>query len=388
MILNPFYILILIYTVGNTVSFIKIISAGGFYVFDNFWYISTEITILSYLLQLFFLISIYSFYRISLYKNYQNRQLNNNWGYFLLFITTLFFIFNLMTGAGKAGSGFSFEGGSFVNIIFVLLQPDLLFFIIAPFLISKRLFWLSVLIYFMSLLSRGWMGAIFLIFIVYLIREYPLKLNIKRSLVFLTFIIIVMLSLPLLDALKWGLRLDLTLDQIILDLTNRNYFETFYIVIDSVVSRFQNLTYVAYVIENREFYLDALLSGEVIWFYQGGIINSIYCKIASCAPDLNLYVASTMINDYTISWNVDPGVSGWIGLLGFYSIYFFVFSFFLLIISYLIYKRMYGTKGVLLLGVFSLLYFFHGWFNAFYNVIIYGFIFFLIFKIKIKRSFK
>ena len=386
MILNPFFLLLLIYLIANTFAFFKLINLGGFNVFGYFWSVPIEISIISYMLQILFLLIIYVFYKLNFTRNYKVFYVTPVWGYILLFITTSFFIFNQITGAGKAGSGFSFEGNNLLNIIFVLLQPDLLFLLLTPFIKSKRLFWILVIINFLSLISRGWMGSVLLILIVYLIREYPVKMNFRNTILFILVFLLIFFSLPLLDALKWGFRLNLTLDEIILDLLEVNYFETLYIVLESVISRFQNLYYVAYIFQNKQFYFESLLSGQMSWFYQNGIINSIYCKFATCSMDINLYVASNMVNDYTITWNIDSGSSGWVSVLNIYSVYFFIFTFFLFLFSFRLYKKMYDSKGVILFGIFCLIYFFHGWLGAFYNVIIYGFILSIFFRIKLRKK--
>ena len=44
------------------------------------------------------------------------------------------------------------------------------------------------------------------------------------------------------------------------------------------------------------------------------------------------------------------------------------------------------SKGVILFGIFCLIYFFHGWLGAFYNVIIYGFILSIFFRIKLRKK--
>lgn len=382
MVINPVYLMLYTYLLANTYAFLNLQLNKGFFAYGEFYQISQIGSLVVYVYQLLFLSFIFIFFRQHSLKNYKIRTLNNRWGVGLIFITILFFLFNRITGAGLAGTEFSFNASNPINIFFVLTQPDLLFLLIAPFLASSRLFWVVTIIYFFSMLSRGWMGSVLIVFLIYLIRYYPVHVKLKSLIYFISLVLIVFLLLPILDALKWGMRLGLSVSDIFKQVFNSNYWEVLFTVLDSVVSRFQNINYAAYTLENREFFLKSLLNGDFSWFFQNGIFYSIFCKISECPIDFNVFAAEKIYGAVGLSWNIDPGLSGWSSIFGFFSILFIGFSAFFLWILFHFFAKVYGNKGILLISVFSLMYFYHGWLNAFFNMIIYGFFLYFLFRLK------
>ncbi|MBB1424521.1 oligosaccharide repeat unit polymerase, partial [Pseudoalteromonas sp. SG43-7] len=319
MILNPFFLMLFIYFLANTYALINLLRDGGFNAYGRFYSLEVDSILYSYFLQVSFWLLISFFYFLFIKKMHPVKLLGDKYAWFLIVITIMFFVFNLYTGAGKAGSGFSFNSANYFNYLFVALQPDVLFLLLAPFLRSKKLFFVVSATFFISLLSRGWMGSVILIFIVFLIRFYPVRINLKSCVILFFSGSLIVLLLPLLDALKWGMRLGLPITDVFSNLFTRGYFSVFAIVFDSIVDRFQNLKYVSLVFESSSVLRDKLFQGEFGWFYQNGIINSIYCKFSECSPDINIYFAGYLVGDTGLSWNVDVGLSGWAGILGVYS---------------------------------------------------------------------
>lgn len=378
--INPYYFMMFIYFFCNTFSFYNLIVNQGFTQFGYFYPISLSSAFTSYAFHLSFWLLIFIFYKKYFKKTEWKLRLGSGWGLFLLLLTLLFFIFNYTTGAGVAGSGFSFESSNPLNYFFVLMQPDLLYFLIAPFLISNRFFWIISAVYFFSLMTRGWMGATFLIFVVSLIRFYPVRVGIKNLIIYSLFSLMILFLLPLLDALKWGVRSGLSFSEIISNIVNDGYWKNFFKVLEVVISRFQNLNYSAYINEHSTFFLRSLLDGQFSWFIQNGIFNSIYCKLSDCSKDFNIFSAEVIFGETGLSWNIDPGLTGWASIFSYFYFLFFIFVILLLFFSYNLYLKCYGKNGILLISVFSLLYFFHGWLNAFFNTIIYAFFLYFIFK--------
>ncbi|OWK39238.1 hypothetical protein PSOLE_40700 [Pseudomonas oleovorans subsp. oleovorans] len=386
MTINPVVLLFFLYASANSYAFYLLIANGGFSVFGEFFLIDSAVSISVFLIQIFLLLFFLVLYRFFAQAGRPRLELKNKYGYFLLFVTFAFFCFNQVTGAGRAGTGFSFEGGSILNIIFVLLQPDLLFFFIAPFLRSNRLFYIVTCVFFISLLSRGWMGSVLFLFVVYLVRFYPVRIT-ARNFIYLAFLgFFVVMSLPFLDGIKWGMRSGMSLSEVFNQVLSGNYFDILLVVLESVVSRFQNINYAAYALQNSEFFHVSLLQGDFLWFFQDGIINSIYCKLNSCAVDLNLFSAETLYGETGLTWNIDPGLSGWISVLYEYVVFFFLFMCFLLLLSYRAFSRLYGLQGSLLLGCFVYIYLFHGWLGAFYNLVLYGLFFYLFVRVKVFKG--
>ncbi|MDA1381023.1 hypothetical protein PCI56_17200 [Plesiomonas shigelloides subsp. oncorhynchi] len=73
--------------------------------------------------------------------------------------SNVFLIFNIKTGVNIAGDGARIEGGSVINYVFILLQPDILFILIGASLLSGRLFLINLIVFLVSMALRGWMGG-------------------------------------------------------------------------------------------------------------------------------------------------------------------------------------------------------------------------------------
>lgn len=386
MTLNPVLLLFFLYSSANLYAFYLLLVNGGFSVFGEFFYIDSEVAVSVFLIQIFLLLLFLFLYRVFAQGGSPRVELKDRYGYFLLFVTVAFFCFNQVTGAGRAGTGFSFKGGSILNIVFVLFQPDLLFFFIAPFLKSNRLFNVISFVFLISMLSRGWMGSALLLFIVYLVRFYPVRITRRSFFYLLVLFFFVVMALPFLDGIKWGMRSGLSLSEVFSQVLRHDYFEIMGVVLDSVISRFQNINYAAYALQNSEFFRHSLQQGDFLWFYQGGIINSLYCKLNACAIDLNLFFAEKLYGETGLTWNVDPGLTGWISFLREYVIFFFLFMILLILLSYRVFFKFYGLRGSLLLGCFAYIYLFHGWLGAFYNFVLYGLFVCLFVRVRVFKS--
>lgn len=371
MTLNPFIILAAIYWAANTYALALALSNGGFYAFGNFFHIEPYSFVLAYSLQLISLFFIFSSYFIAHNTYHRHPTLDNGYGYFLLFATAAFFIFNQTTGASRAGTGFSFEGSNYANYVFVLLQPDLLFLLIAPFVRSNKLFFTVATLLFVSLILRGWMGSVLLIGCAFLARFYPVKINLKKSFLFILLAATLFASLPFLDALKWGMRSNIPFADVVQAMTQTDYISLYPVVLESIAARFHNLNYVAFSVQNAEALRSALLMDQFAWFYQSGIFNDAYCKLNQCPPDIGIYLAESITGEPNLTWNVDAGLSGWLAILGLYSPIFVLFSILLLALGNLFFGRLFGRRGVLIFSALSLIYLFHGWLSAFANVVIY-----------------
>ena len=128
------------------------------------------------------------------------------------------------------------------------------------------------------------------------------------------------------------------------------------------------------------------MEGNFLWFYQAGMLQSIYCRINFCAIDLNLFSAEKIYGESGLTWNIDPGLTGWVSLLYGYIVIFIAFMLGLLLLAYRLFYRLYGHQGVLLLACFSYIYFFHGWLGAFYNLILYAFLLSIFVRIMVIRK--
>lgn len=381
--LNPFFILFFIYFSANTYKLINVLFDGGFQFLGGYYEVGPEVALIGYGLQVFSLLFVLMAYVFFCNRYVLERDLGRSWGVFLIAVTVAFFVFNQVTGAGRAGAGFSFDGGSYLNYFFVFLQPDVWFFLIAPFLRSNRIFLIAILIYLISLFSRGWMGSVLLVAIVWLIRYYPIRIDFKTFWKWFSFCVLVVALLPVLDAFKWGYRLGVPTTEILSELFDRNYFSVLGVVFESVVDRFSNLHMVIISLEKSAYIFDRVLGGEVRWFYQNGILNAAYCKFYQCGTDLNTYYAELLTGQVNLSWNLDTGLSGWLAVLGIFFPFIILYSFLMVYGGVFVFSKFMGERGCLLISSFSLIYFFHGWFNAYFNLILYMFVFIFFYRFRL-----
>ena len=386
MVINPVFTLASIYFAANFYAFLSAIINGGFEAYGYFYSATAWELLFVFALQTISLFGLIIFFKINFRKyKYANKNFNDNAGYLLLVITILFFAFFQYYGSGVAGSDFKFEDTNLLNYFFVLLQPDVWFFLIAPNLRSNKLFWICAATFLVSLIARGWMGGVLLIGITLLARNYPVKIKIKKIIPFSMILLTLIALLPVLDALKWGIRSGISVKDIFYSISGDNYFDIFPIVFQSVVDRFQNFNYVVYALQDRVNLFENILNGNINWFFQGGIFNSIYCKVASCGKDIGIYLAEGVSGQSDLSWNVDVGISGWMAILNWGFFVYVGFSVLLLGIGYRLFGTKFGCRGVMVFGAFSFIYFFHGWNNAFFNLIIYAFFCQLLMRVKFKK---
>lgn len=378
MIINPFFALLSVYIAGNFYALIAGLNQGGFFAFGIFNEIHPLSFILSFFIQLIFLSSIVAFYFYGVVNYKKQIFLDNFYGYVLLILKIFFLIFFLVTGSGRAGSAFEFEEPSLVNYFFVLTQPDLLYFIVAIFLKSTRLFFAISLLFLISLLLRGWMGAVLFLAIAFLVRFYPYRLAAKNLPFFILFFIVLVGLLPILDSIKWSMRVHMSAPEFFANLFLMNYLEVFPVVVQSVVDRFSHINHVAYVLENSSALWSSLVNGNFSWFFNAGIPRALYCFIYDCPSEISVYLAEQLSGLPNLTWNVDVGAAGWLVVLGVYSSILIIFVFILLFFGVTIFGSLYGFNGVLLFAILSLIYLFHGWIGAFINVVLYGFIFYFI----------
>lgn len=389
MVLNPIYFIISIYIVSSLFSLVNGVSNGGFYLFSEFFPISTRSYVYSFVVDFIFIV-----FLILCYLHLKNNkkiisrdfiELGYRWGYFIIVHQLLYIFFVLKTGAGVAGSGFSFGGFNIYNYYFILLSPDMLAFIILPFLKSNKQFSLGLLALLTSMLLRGWLaGVIYFIFLI-LIRYYPFKFSGKNIATFSLFSISVVLLLPILEGIKWGRRLGLQVFEIINLSLEKYTLDIFFRMIESTINRFSHLNYSALIFENSVSISEAYSLNLFKGFWMNGILYETYCRLfGNCNIDINTYLVKEFIDPYGKDWNVDTGISGWVSFLEFDIIFFVIFFLLLLIVFKVFVFNYLGFKSVNIFFLFTIFYFYNGWFSPYYNLLFYFFILSFISRVKLR----
>lgn len=387
MTLNPIYLLALIYTTSNFIAYLSGIQNQGFSFSKDIAYNISPISYhLAIITQIGFIIMILLFWKYfntsQASSTHQKIRTPNK----LLIIYMLSYIlFNYITGSGIAGSDFEFAEHNILSIVFIIASPDLIFIVMAPFL-PKRYFYISSSIYLASTLLRGWMGGSFIVMVILLIRSHKIRIKTKTILKSSTLIFVIILAMPILYEIKWGIRTGLSpadVTQKILTgemLTFQHYIES----LNSSATRFQHINNIALIIEHSSSIKNQLDLNQFRQPYENGIIYNIYCRLlGNCLPDISVKIATNFYdgNDY---WNVDVGFFTWLFIFDPKSFLFIALSPALIYIlsTYIVKKT--GIQGLMSLYCFSFIYLFHGWYAAFYNIALYFILIIYLSKFKLK----
>lgn len=333
------------------------------------------------------LLIIFSYYLVSNATKKDNLlYFSNSVGFFLIFGQIFFLLINFYFGANIAGDNSEFKGNPLINIIFILLPFDILFFILGLCLKSSKLFFLNSILYLISNLIRGWMGAPLLLVFAILCRKEYIKLNFKNSFFILIFVTFLMLISPYLMELKWIVRGKIDDASIIENVENYGYLNYLSESVDYIFNRFQHVGHVAMIIQNQDFLNVKYNLGYIVPYWAEGLPQSIFMKILHIDSFMTLprFVTIELFSaPLASSWTVNVGLAGWMVVL---KTKFLLLIFFIFLIVFLpfYFVSKFGNKRLLLmLACFSLFYLFHGWFYAYVTFLMYLILIILINKAKI-----
>ncbi|WP_429060093.1 oligosaccharide repeat unit polymerase [Aeromonas veronii] len=386
---NPFYLLLVLYVSANLFSFIKGVGDAGLTLEGDFFYINPSSLCVAFLIQcvtlFFFYICYEALYKVSIKS--APIELNDKYGCSLLFLQIAFMVFNLKEGVNVAGVGATVEGGSILNYVFVILQPDLVFIIISTLLLSNKFFLLNVIVFFVSMFLRGWMGGVFVVFILLIARFYPRKLSTVNSLKLFFSLILLIAVMPYIIYAKWAMRgedglLDfyLMLPKV-LDLIDYNT------AIDYLLNRFQHVGHVAIIYEDSSRVFNFYQHGMFDSFWLDGLPQYIFMKLFG----LDFYRLNSFMVEYFFgvsnpTWNTNPGLAGWFVFLQEKIISLFLYLILCFVFPLYFIARFGGGRLLLIFSCFTLLYLFHGWFGAYFNLMIYCVFIVFILKSKYPNS--
>lgn len=104
MIINPVFILAIVYFAANVYAFLNAVGNGGFEAFGYFHTVATWELILVIVLQATFLLGLFVFFKINSRKyRYVDNTIEDSVGYFLVSLTIAYFAFSQYYGVGIAG---------------------------------------------------------------------------------------------------------------------------------------------------------------------------------------------------------------------------------------------------------------------------------------------
>ena len=349
--------------------------------FSSF-YIATPVLFSAFFLQiisLIFLVSIYFFFRNKDFSN--NKIFGGVAGIILLLWQLMFLLFALIFGLGVVGS--ESKASQFLVMISNFLSADILYILIAPSLKSSKIFNINTAIYLVSTMVRGWMGGGLIAFFIYLCRVGYLKVSIKTIVFYVVVFILIILSSPFLIDLKSIVRTggDFDFDM-------NGYNDKLELAVDYILGRFQHLGHTALLINNADEYRRLYELNKILPYWVEGIPQNFFYKLLG-NKELLTYSNMMAVRDFgaysSEAWNANTGLSGWLILLREKSVFLFIYWSLLIIpFFYFIYK--YANRQFFnVFSVFMIIYLYHGWFGAFFNLIFLAFIIIFLKKSRFKR---
>lgn len=386
--ISPFYCLAIFYLVVNFVYAMvgyktgvmeiefqrKAIDSISFIYAFAFQFLSMSLIILVYLLN------------SKKLKSYDDFVLSNKVGWFLFFGQLFYFLLNMYFGANIAGDTSSYKGNAFINIFFILLPFDILFFILGICLKSSRLFFLNSVLYLISNLVRGWMGVPLLLLFAILCRQEYIKLKVKNIIIMFFGLLSILLSSPYLMELKWLVRGKLEDVSIIDNVSSYGYLNYLSESIDYIFNRFQHVGHVALILDNRE-YLNLKYSNDFfVNFWAEGLPQTIFMNFFSIDSftTFSRFVTVHLFNvSPSQSWTVNVGMAGWFLILDYNVFFYLLYLFLILFFPFYFVAKYANRKLFLVLSIFSIFYLFHGWFYAYFTLVMYMIIIIFLSKVKL-----
>lgn len=381
--IKPFYTAIIFYFFANLLFFVLAISDNTVTIEYETFYVDSFVLWSALFIQniaLAFIVIIYllfknkKFKEVSLYGDYC--------GVFLLIWQLFFLYLAFSSGLGVVGS--ENKVNQVLVVISNFLSADIFYILMASSLKSNKLFFINTLIYLFSTLIRGWIGGLVIVFFVYLCRVGYLKVSIKTFTFYFLFFIFMLVVSPFIVDFKIAARLgeDFELDF-------KNYGEKLEISLEYVLGRFQHIGHIAILLKHANEYRLLYDLNQILPYWIEGIPQNFLYKYLGYR-DLLTYSNMMAVRDFgaysTDAWNANTGFGGWLILLREKSILLF-FYWIMLIFPLYMFLHKYGNKQTFnIVSIFTVIYLYHGWFGAFFNLILLVFIVVFLSKIKINKG--
>lgn len=386
--INPFYFLAIFYICINFFYAILGYQCGEMEIEFERKVIDNINFVYAFLFQLFSISILLLSYWVISKNDFKNREIifNDRVGLFLLLGQFFYFITNIYFGANIAGDISEYKGNFLINILFILLPFDILFFILGICLRSSKLFFLNSILYLISNLVRGWMGAPLLLLFAILCRKEAIKLNFRNISFAIVVLILIIFILPYLIELKWFVRGEGGDVSIVENVKNYGYLNYLSNAIDYVFNRFQHVGHVALIIENQNFLNEKYNLGYIVPYWGEGLPQSIFMNVFNINSFMTLPRFLTIYSfsaPSSMSWTVNVGLAGWFVILKAKIIFFLLYIFSIVCIPFYFVSRYGNGRLLLMLSCFSLFYLFHGWLYAYITFLFYLLIVIFISRVKI-----
>lgn len=364
------------------------IAGGGMVLEGSFFKLEYSSLIYSFLLQFLILVLLLFIYRM-FRPRFDNKKivLGKRWGWFLIAVQVSFLFFNLIMGINIAGDGVRIEGGSFINYIFILLQPDILFILVGISLLSNRLFLINMMIFLISMALRGWMGGFFIIIFMLLIRYYPVRISVRNAAMLFCTVLLFLFLMPAIIEAKWAMRSGLTVVEFFSSAVDSFSIERYSLAFEYILNRFQHVGHVALLMENTDKVSAAFHSGAFVGYWMDGLPQYTVSKLLGLDTfTLNSYMVEYFFGVTNPTWNTNPGLAGWLFILKQQFVFMILYLFLIVVIPFYFIGKYAGNAMLMLVTCFSITYLFHGWIGAYFNIVFYALLLIIVRKGRFKST--
>lgn len=389
MALNPFYLVFLLYFLANLFATVQAVLNGGMDLDYQFFVLQPESLLVAFFVQTLSVLFICLVFWLCLKikPKYSGARFGASWGWVLIFLQTSFMVFNFLMGINTAGSSARIEGGSLINYFFVVFQPDIFFILVAMGLVGGKFFHANAIIYLISMFLRGWMGGVFIVVILYFVRYYPVRLSSRNCFFVSVVLFIILCAMPVILSAKISMRGGMAVGDFFFGIPELVTLENYLHAFDYLLNRFQHVGHVALLYENARDLYASYAEGAFISYWLDGLLQYSLLKIFGLETvRLNTFIVEFIYGVEDPSWNTNPGLAGWLFILHERAVFLVLYVFLFIAVPFYFFARYAGIKYLILFGCLSLLYFFHGWFYAYFNFVFYGFLLVVIYRLNFRLN--
>lgn len=384
MSVSPFYLLLSVYFLANSIAAWNAFWAGSAVLDGVSFSFQKGTIVLAWLMQLACLFFISLSYEAG--KRFLVERLvslGSVAGTLLCTLQVTFLFFSKYYGVNVAGDASVAEGVPAIRHIFTVLRPDILFFLVASQLESRRWFYVNSFVYALSMIMRGWMSGVFLVALLWACRVGKIRLFSSRGILFGFFCIGLIVVAPFLLEAKRAVRSGGDVYEAVSSVISGGYIDSLGRLGLYVSNRLEHIASVALLIENAHHFYHSYIEGKFSTYWLDGLPQLVFIKIVGGDfYGLHHYMVEYFFNVEPRAWATHPGIAGWLFVLqervAFFLIYFMVF----VMLGFSIAARYGGRRLYMLTACFSLVYFFHGWFWSYVNFLLYLGFFVVMLRIK------
>lgn len=329
LVLNPKRDMFFLYFFMNVVSIIFVVSTGNFlgldltYVNVNFEFLVFSIIFLfSYYFILFPVFKFFSRVNFSVPSIFSEKTdlEYRSLDIVILLLQSAYFFFVLVFDAGKIGV----EGAVVpLSWFWAFVQIDYLATFYLMLSSKNRLWKVNFLLFAVSSAVRGWTGFVLILGFIYLVKR-NVPFSIRYRYIFL-YLIAALIFLPFVLYLKFYIRtrqVDIGFDSFLSTVFGYDsYWDFLKYSIEYFINRFQQFSITWFVWDSSEALASAYNNGLIAPFWSENLYASFFRKLMGLEILPNLGIYSTLYIPYNFevtlgSFNISPGLIGWVGAAG------------------------------------------------------------------------